>query len=354
MGQHNARIPLQTSGNSGGHGLFRVLIVDDSAVAREVLGRMAVASGRFTIAGAVRDVAQALDLLSHVRVDVIVLDLNLPGVDGLTALPMLLDAGRGARVLIVTASGHAGSAPVVQAQARGQVDLLAKPGTAAGGSGFAAVLQERLLRLACAAEEGAVARRAMPDRFDIVAIGASTGGVGALGDVLRSVPETFRAPILVTQHLPPAFMAGFARQIALLARRPAQIATCETHVLSDHIYVAPGDGYLCLCGTAERPVIRLSHTRAATGCMPSVDPMFESVARLFGPRALGVVLTGMGRDGTCGAGAIVRAGGMVVVQDRGSSVVWGMPGSVLNAGHATAALPPPEIGRLFAGGGETR
>ena len=234
MGQHNARIPLQTSGNSGGHGLFRVLIVDDSAVAREVLGRMAVASGRFTIAGAVRDVAQALDLLSHVRVDVIVLDLNLPGVDGLTALPMLLDAGRGARVLIVTASGHAGSAPVVQAQARGQVDLLAKPGTAAGGSGFAAVLQERLLRLACAEEEGAVARRAMPDRFDIVAIGALDGG-----DCTARAPPIARSA--APHHWLVAFRegaAGFVVSTRLRRRSARDGATSRSRIVRLISYLA--------------------------------------------------------------------------------------------------------------------
>jgi two-component system chemotaxis response regulator CheB len=156
-------------------------------------------------------------------------------------------------------------------------------------------------------------------------------------------------PILVTQHLPGSFMDPFVRQLRAASGRAAMVATEGMPIAPGKILVAPGDAHLTLATDSDgRTVVRLQDGPVASGCRPSVDPMFESCARLFGPHALGVVLSGMGRDGADGAARIVRAGGTIMAQDAASSAVWGMPGAVATAGLASAILPPEQIAARIA------
>lgn len=333
-------------------GPAQVLIVDDSVVARSVLGRMVEGTRRFRVAAAYSDVRAALDYLKNHSVDIILLDIEMPGIDGLTALPDIIATGRGAKVLIVSSSAEQGAAVSVQALALGAADTLVKPGIGAFGGRFAEVLEERLSRLIetyipsqDVPHHGPLAA---PDDFELVAIGASTGGIHALSQLLRAIPASFQVPILVTQHLPPSFMSYFATQLAVLGGRPCEVATDRMRIRPGRIIVAPGDAHMRVVRMSGGAAIRLTHEKATSGCMPSVDPMFESVAEVFGNRALGVVLSGMGRDGCEGAKDLVDCGARVLVQDRDSSVVWGMPGAVANAGRASAVMPPDEIGRLIA------
>lgn len=335
----------------------QVLIVDDSLVARSVLGRMVEATRRFRVAAALSDVQGALDYLETHRVDIILLDINMPGIDGLTALPDMIEAGRGAKVLIVSSSADDGAAVTVQALALGAADTLVKPGIGAFGGRFSTVLEERLTRLLDASGEYSADTHASagpvpaPDAFDVVAIGASTGGIHALGQLLRALPPAFQVPILVTQHLPISFMGYFAAQLAVLGGRPCDVASDRMRLRPGRIIVAPGDSHMRVVRTSSGVAIRLSEEKSRSGCMPSVDPMFETVADVFGSRALGVVLSGMGRDGSEGARLLHERGARLFAQDRDTSVVWGMPGAVAKAGHASAVLPPDEIGRLIARGG---
>jgi two-component system chemotaxis response regulator CheB len=242
----------------------------------------------------------------------------------------------------------------VQALALGAADTLVKPGVGAFGGRFADVLEERLSRLIEGHAEPVlppphVTRAvAIADDFDVVAIGASTGGIHALSQLLRAIPSDFQVPILVTQHLPPSFMSFFAAQLAVLGSRPCEVATDCMRIRPGRIIVAPGDAHLRIVRMSEGAAIRLTDEKVSSGCMPSVDPMFESLAEVYGSRALGIVLSGMGRDGCEGARFLIEAGARIVVQDRESSVVWGMPGAVANAGRASLVLPPDEIGRLVA------
>jgi len=334
----------------------QVLIVDDSVVARSVLGRMVDGTRRFRVAAALSDVRAALDYLETHRVDIILLDIDMPGIDGLTALPDMIAAGKGARVLIVSSSADEGAAVTVQALALGAADTLVKPGIGAFGGRFAEVLEERLSRLVevhtdlspvpnSTTSFGPVAT---PNDFDIVAIGASTGGIHALSQFLRAIPASFQVPILVTQHLPVSFMGYFAAQLAVLGSRPCEVASDRMRIRPGRIIVAPGDAHMRVAKMSDGWSVRLSDEKSLSGCMPSVDPMFESIAEIFGKRALGVVLSGMGRDGAEGAKRLVETGARIFVQDRASSVIWGMPGAVANAGHASAVLPPDELGRLVA------
>ncbi len=343
--------PLTTISDAG---IARVLIVDDSVVARAVIARMLDATDRFMVAGAVADARAALAFLEKNRVDIILLDIEMPGVDGLTALPDIIVAGQGARVLIVSSSCAEGAAATIQALTLGAADTLVKPSVGNLVGKFGDILEEKLARLLDGGDRVPCAitpyvhSTAIADDFDIVAIGASTGGIHALSMLLRALPASCQLPILITQHLPPSFMPYFAAQVAVLAGRPCVVATDHMRIERGRIIIAPGESHMRCVSYGDGVSIRLTTEKSSTGCMPSVDPMFQTVADVYGARALAIVLSGMGRDGTDGARHIKNTGGAVVVQDQASSVVWGMPGSVAGAGIADAILQPGEIGRLVA------
>ncbi len=339
---------------------LRVLIVDDSAVARAVMQRIIDATARFRVAASVSTAAAALAFLGRERVAFVLLDVQMPGVDGLTALPDLIAAGQGAKVLIVSGQASEGASTTVQALALGAADTLFKPANGERMSRFADALIDKLDRLGerdAVRPPAVVARidaRQTPmftgkDEYDVVAIGASTGGIHALTQFLRAIPAEFRLPIVITQHLPASFMPYFAAQIAVLGGRPCEVAIDRLRLRPGRIVVAPGDAHLrCVALGDGSAALRLTKEPAPSGCMPSVDPMFASMAAVFGRRMLAVILSGMGRDGAEGARQVHAAGGCVVVQDQASSVIWGMPGAVAESGIAAAVLPPDAIGRLAA------
>ncbi|MDQ2877830.1 MAG: response regulator [Pseudomonadota bacterium] len=329
----------------------RILIVDDSAVARAVIERAVEASGRFYVSGACANAKAALYFLEAERVDGIILDIEMPGIDGLSALPDLISASGGAKVLIVSSIARDGAAATIEALALGAADTLFKPDAGGFAGRFSQAVSEKLDRLFEA--DPAPYAVSLHDRkpnggFDIVAIGASTGGIHALGLLLREIPQTVTAPILITQHLPASFMPFFAAQLAVLAARPCDVASDCLRIRPGRIVIAPGDAHLRVVGTGDGAAIRLSAAPAPSGCLPSVDPMFESLAEVYGERVLAIVLSGMGRDGSIGARRVMERGGCVIAQDRESSVVWGMPGAVANAGLASAIMAPAAIGKLVA------
>lgn len=340
----------------------RVLIVDDSAVARAVIAR-ALEGGRFIVAGAVSNADAALAFLRATPVDAVVLDIEMPGTSGLAALPDLIVAGQGAKVLIVSSAAAEGAAATIEALALGAADTLMKPGVGDFAGRFSVAIVEKLRRLLAVEtpaetpfglsprrpeSDGASAALATGQGFDIVAIGASTGGIHALASLLRELPVSFPLPILITQHLPGSFMPFFAAQVAMMADRPCDVATDSMRIRPGRTIVAPGDAHMRVVSTGDGAAIRLTSEASKSGCMPSVDPMFDSVGEVYGARALGIVLSGMGRDGSDGARRLVDRGGIVLAQDQASSVVWGMPGAIATAGLASALLPPAEIGRIVA------
>ena len=337
---------------------IRLMIVDDSTVARAVLSRMVEADPAFEITAVAGTAEDAIEALAQVRVDVVLLDLEMPGAGGLKSLPRIIRAAAGAKVMIVSSLAEDGAEQTVAALALGAADTLPKPGTGRFNGKFSEILLSKLKSLGYASVEPppapvktgpGVALRAMPsDPIDVLAIGASTGGIHALGALFHSLPEKIGVPILVTQHLPVPFMGVFARQLGAVARRPAIIAEDGMPLEPDVLLIAPGDAHLTVEPRDEGAVVRLTHGRSASGCMPSVDPMFGSVGAMYGAGALGVVLTGMGRDGVEGASRLVACGGSVLAQDEASCAVWGMPRAVLEAGLACAVLPPDKIARRIA------
>jgi two-component system chemotaxis response regulator CheB len=312
----------------------------------------------FEITGVAGTAEDAIEALAECRVDIVVLDLEMPGAGGLKSIPKIIAAASGAKVMIVSSLAEDGAEQTVAALALGAADTLPKPGTGRFNGKFSEILLSKLKALGYASVEppptpikkgSASALRAMPtDPIDVLAIGASTGGIHALSALFHALPAAIGVPILVTQHLPVPFMGVFARQLGAVARRPAIIAEDGMKLEPDVILIAPGDAHLTVEPGDDGPIVRLTHGRSSSGCMPSLDPMFGSLGAVFGTGALGVVLTGMGRDGVEGASRLVACGGSVLAQDEASCAVWGMPRAVLDAGLACAVLPPDKIARRIA------
>ena len=329
----------------------RVMIVDDSLTARTAFTRMIEQEPGMTIAAIATTAESALAQLADTIVDVILLDLEMPGMGGLEAMPQILKVGRGAQVLVVSALTEAGARTTLSALAMGAADTLLKPRP----GGFDDAYRNRLLgrvralkripaltRRAPAKSSIPVTRRA-GKRPQVIAIGASTGGIHALNLFLSHIPANFDLPILITQHLPIDFMPVFVRQMASAAGRKAVLAEDGTVLERGGIVIAPGYGHMVVRQAGARHITAIANHAVKSGCTPSVDPMFESLAGAFDGQVAGVLLSGMGRDGTDGAHAILRAGGTIFAQDAESSAVWGMPRAMAESGLASAILPPQQL-----------
>ncbi|HET9810927.1 MAG TPA: chemotaxis protein CheB [Sphingomicrobium sp.] len=335
---------------------IRLMIVDDSMIARAVLSRIVESDNSFEIAAVAGTAEDAIDALATVKVDIILLDLEMPGAGGLKMIPNILEAAGGARVMIVSSLADEGKESTVAALALGAADAMPKPGTGRFNGRFAEVLLARLKALGFADDQPPLSQpiklqgfpplRAMPhDQLALLAIGASTGGIHALASFFQALPPRIGAPILVTQHLPAPFMSVFARQLGIAARREALVGETGIELVPDRIIVAPGDAHLTVERASDRCFVKLARESAPSGCLPSVDPMFASAGAEFGAAAVGVILTGMGRDGVEGARRLVACGGSVLAQDESTSAVWGMPRAVIEAGLACAVMAPDKIAR---------
>ncbi|HEY0326351.1 MAG TPA: chemotaxis-specific protein-glutamate methyltransferase CheB [Allosphingosinicella sp.] len=350
----------QSGGSDTSADPIRLLIVDDSSVARAVLTRMVQSHRDLKVVATASSAGEALDALKSVPVDIVLLDIEMPTGNGIAALPDIIAAGQGARVLVVSTGADAGAESTVKALAAGATDTLPKPIAGMFGGRFSEVLAERVRRIGRASASGQETEAA-PTGAPVIqlrettncvptclAIGASTGGLHALNEFFASFTKPSGIPILVTQHLPTLFMPHFARQIAAASGREARVVQDGDLLVPDRIHVAPGTAHLCVVKRGGDVRIKLDTRRAASGCLPSVDPMLASVAEVYGRGGLGVVLSGMGRDGLTGSRALAAAGGVIMAQDQFSSAIWGMPRAVAEAGIASAVLPPRDLARRVA------
>ena len=333
---------------------IRLMLVDDSLVARTMMARILGDRPEFEIVATASHAAQAIDLAGRSALDIILLDVAMPGLDGLAALPALLAQGDGARVLMVSGCTADGAAATVRALTQGAADTLLKPAAAAFAGRFADALIERLLRIGHAPRGAAAMPGAMPGSrpsgigpvaLACLALGGSTGGPHAFSSFFAALPAAVDVPILLTQHLPAAFMPYFAGQLEDMSGRRVRVAEEGAPLRPGEVLIAPGDGHLRIARSQGEVRVRIDRAPAASGCVPSVDPMLAAVADVYGPAGMAVILSGMGRDGLIGAGLLAAKGGEILVQDAASSVVWGMPGAVAKAGLATAMLPPARIAR---------
>lgn len=331
----------------------RAMIVDDSLTVRTAFSRMIAGADDIEVAATASSAERAIAELGRHDVDVILLDLEMPGMGGLEALPKILEVGASAQVLVVSSLTEDGAEHTLAALSMGAADTMLKPQPGGFNDSYRESLLGKIRALAVSEADAATisrgseglagARDLTRKRPEIVAIGASTGGIHALNIFLRALPREFRLPILVTQHLPASFMPVFARQIEVASARRTLLAEAGTEIRRGEILIATGEGHMTVQRRGERFVTQVDTSRSQSGCLPSVDPMFASLAEATGGRVLGILLSGMGRDGVEGAAQLVEAGGTVLAQNAETSAVWGMPGAVAKAGLASAVLPPEKL-----------
>ncbi len=345
--------------------VIRVMVVDDSAVVRGLIARQLSADPAVAVVATAANGALALDELARSDIDVVVLDVEMPVMDGLTALAEIHARFPTVRVVMASTSTRRNAEISLRALRMGASDCVAKPESGLGGAEeFKRELLAKVKALAAARRVSGPTitaqprtdapppqARKRPARFvrpAVIAIGASTGGPPALLKVFEAIRGSVSQPILLTQHMPADFTALFAEQLARAGNRPCAEGRDGDPVHPGHCYVAPGGWHMTVEAGASSPVIRLDQNTPENFCRPAVDPMLRSVADVYGAAALTLIMTGMGADGAKGAGAIVAAGGRVVVQDEATSVVWGMPGAVAATGAAECLLPLDEIGPWIA------
>ncbi len=392
---------------------LKVMIVDDSSVVRGLLTRLLDGVPDIEVISSVSDGQMAVNALRRYDVDVVILDIEMPRMDGLTALPLLLEAKPDVQVIVASTLTEKNAEISLKALERGAADYLTKPSSANGlGSmeNFNHQLVEKVIALGYAHRDHprpAVPVSRPPRRLtptpeyhpsarpsgreyrlsarpvrptvrmlervgkeektkfsfvkqppqeivlraagtalpDIIAIGSSTGGPQALFNVLRELAPGLNVPVVITQHMPPTFTTILAEHIFKATGLPCKEAEDGDHPDRGSVYVAPGDFHMVIEADGNgAPVIRLNQGELVNYCRPAVDPLFKSLARIYGSNVLAAILTGMGADGREGARAIVDAGGTLIAQDELTSIVWGMPGAVATHGLCSAVLPLDKIG----------
>lgn len=344
-----------TAGQGGER--VHVLIVDDSVVVRRIMAKVFEEDSRFAVAGTVSSGEQAIEFVHANRVDLVLLDMALPGEDGLSVLGKIMVHDRQIQVVLLSAMCREGSEIALKALAMGASDVIAKPAAGHFSPSFITHLRDRLSHLTSPSERArtpeqldqiAARMRALGTTVRAVAIGGSTGGIGSVTAVMAGFKGHVPMPIFVTQHLPPNFQPLFAEQLRRATHLPVAVAEDGMEVKPGTVYIAPGHAHLSLY-RSPTGLISIRHSKEAClhGGYPAVDPMFRAIAHIYGAGACGVILSGMGRDGLAGAQVIVEAGGWMIAQDHASSAVWGMPGSVVKAGLASAILAPGAIAQAI-------
>lgn len=337
----------------------RVLVVDDSVVIRKVVSDCLGADPEIEVVGIAANGRIALAKLAHVAVDVIVLDVEMPEMDGLEVLRELRHRPSSPRVIMFSSHTTEQAKATVEALALGAADCVAKPSSLAGSAAAqSAALQSLVDRVrALGQPRRSIVRAPSPSEpralpapavsparpLEVVAIGASTGGPNALCQLFASLPGNFPVPIVLVQHMPAGFTKPFAERLTRESKLLVEEGYEGGKLSAGRAWLAPGGRHMVVRRTAAGLQLHLHDSPPVWSCRPAVDVLFQSVVETCGRGTLGVVMTGMGEDGKLGALAIRRAGGAVIVQDEQSSVVWGMAGAVANAGLAEAILPLDQL-----------
>lgn len=387
---------------------IRVMIVDDAIVVRGLFSRWVESEADMEVVASLRTGREAVSQVERADPDVVVLDIDMPEMDGIAALPLLLAKKRDLIVIMASTLTRRNAEISLRALSLGATDYIPKPSSnreVSGSPEFHRDLIEKIRHLGLRARsrrhvaspplvpsaqpipaapdvraplaaatpssrtlipvkpihtlQGAahapIALRAMPlTPPRVLLIGASTGGPQALNLIVAQIGGLIdRAPVLITQHMPPTFTTILAEHLARSANRPTREAADGEEINAGTIYLAPGGKHMTVTRRNGVAVISIVDGPLVNFCKPAVDPLFSSAADVWGPAALALVLTGMGSDGLFGAQAIAAAGGHVLAQDEASSVVWGMPGQVAQNGLCSAVLPldqiAPRLTRIFAG-----
>lgn len=358
---------------------FRVLVVDDSVVFRRMVAHELDADPALEVVGTAANGKIALGKLTQVNPDVVILDVEMPELDGLATLRELRKTHPRLPVIMFSALTERGASATLDALSLGATGYFAKPNLTAGLEDSLRIIRESLIpeiKAICARSaasapgastasgirrltvEGPPLSRTLaplnpgsggfkartPTRVDVVLVGTSTGGPTALAELFASLPADLPVPVLVVQHMPPMFTKTLAER--LTAHSSLKVTEGAAGVLptAGRAWIAPGDFHMAVSGSAADPRLSLNQEPHENSCRPAADVLFRTAAQVYGPHVLAVVMTGMGQDGLRGCEAVKAAGGQVIVQDEATSVVWGMPGIVSKSGLADKVLPLPQLG----------
>jgi two-component system chemotaxis response regulator CheB len=332
----------------------RVMICDDSAVIRGALARILESDPAVSVVAKVENGKLAVDQVRAAQVDVVVLDIEMPVMDGLTALPQLLRADPGIRVIMASTLTTRGAEIALRALRLGASDYVPKPSSigTVNDEGFKRELLEKVKGLARmrhratlpARPRSRIALRSAPHfPARLLAVGSSTGGPQALFTLVQGLGRSVGVPVVITQHMPATFTPILADHLNRLGLMPCTEARDGESLVAGRIYLAPGDRHLLVEGSRHGLRARVTTDPPENFCRPSVDPMLRSASVACEGRVLVAILTGMGQDGLAGTKKVIEAGGAAIGQDEASSVVWGMPGAIAQAGLCNAVLPLPKI-----------
>ncbi len=368
--------PPQEAGQSGKQ--INVLLVDDSAVIRGALARILENDPGIKIVSSVANGEMGVSAAKRHRPDIVILDIEMPVMDGLSALPEIMKASPDTKVIMFSSLTEQGADVSMKAMSLGAVECLVKPSSSQDvgkGSAFESNLLKLIKSLvdhhtstpsrssetALATPAGSSAKKSLlsadfslhddsmayKGKPSLIAIGSSTGGPQALFEVIKNF-KGFDIPIVITQHMPATFTKILAQHIEQHTSVPTIEGETGMVIENGKAYVAPGGFHMRLSQRDGKIVIQLDDGPPINFCKPAVDPMFETAINIYGSKVLGVILTGMGNDGLGGGRTLVESGGRLIAQDEASSVVWGMPGAVAKAGICSAVLPLNQIGPWVA------
>ena len=346
----------------------RVLVVDDSAFMRQLASRVIEDSGEFVVAGTARNGYDALKQIRLLDPDIVTLDVDMPELDGLGALACIMNEAPRPVVMLSAGTTSSGISATVRALELGAVDFVLKPSGAisldlarigdrlmealraaarANPAGLRTIAHRTLPPGTTPVSTDAVSTPAVP-ATSVVLIAASTGGPRALAAVLPRLPRSLAAAVLVVQHMPAGFTKSFAQRLDMMSPMRTEEAQHGEPIVNGRVYVAPGGAHMTVRhDDTDGAVISLDDGPPLWGVRPAADHLFHSAAALYGPSAIAVVLTGMGRDGAAGTDAIRRAGGRAVVQDRDTATIFGMPHAALQHAGADRVLPLGDIGNAI-------
>lgn len=338
-------------------GKIHILIVDDAVVVRSRLTKVLSSDPELEVVGAVANGRIALGKIPQVNPDLVVLDIEMPEMNGLETLAVIRKSYPFLPVIMFSTLTERGAAATLEALSLGATDYATKPTNAVSLDAVTQHIREELIPKiklfagtskfqipkypkAAASSPRVVSKLS---RVDVLAIGVSTGGPEALAVVLPELPSNLPVPIVIVQHMPPVFTKLLAERLAFKSQILVDEAVSGAVLEPGHAWIAPGNFHLIVerQGTVVR--MKTHQEPPENSCRPAVDVLFRSVAKVYGDSALAVVLTGMGQDGLRGCKCIREVGGQILAQDQASSVVWGMPGFVANSGLADKVLPLDQI-----------
>ena len=340
--------------------IARVMICDDSVIIRSAIARMLEGEPDIEVVARVANGQLAIDELKRRKIDVVVLDIEMPVMDGLTALPLLLRQDPGLRVVMASTLTTRGAEIAIQALRLGAADYMSKPSAneVLGDVHFRQELIAKIRGLARlrrhatlpqtnplhpTASNPATVRAANRRRPKLLAIGSSTGGPQALFSLVQALGAGLQVPVVITQHMLATFTKILADHIDRLGGMKCAEAIDGEKLLPGRIYLAPGNHHLLVQAGAGGLIARLTEDPPENFCRPAVDPMIRSATVACDGQVLAIILTGMGHDGLAATRGLIEAGGTAIAQDEATSVVWGMPGAIARAGLCHAVLPLPRI-----------